>query len=147
MFFETLTARTARIFDSSNCDWHPLLWAQQTNASRAKHRAREVIARDRSHRALHGKENTMHRSTSRRLSAAILALAAIIARPTKLLAANQEPAGLNLGLTSFFDGFGPSSEGFTYQAYLTFANATSIHDGDGHAIQCSATRASQSSHS
>jgi hypothetical protein len=37
-------------------------------------------------------------------------------------------AGLNLGLTSFFDGFGPTDGGFTYQLYLTFANATAIYD-------------------
>jgi hypothetical protein len=76
----------------------------------------------------------MHRRCSRRLAAASLTLAAIVARPTKLFAANQEPSGLNLGLTSFFDGFGPSSEGFTYQAYFTSANATTIYDGDGREV-------------
>ena len=46
-------------------------------------------------------------------------------------AANQEPAGLNLGSTSFFDGFGRNEEGFTYLVYGQWASARSIMDDDG----------------
>lgn len=50
-------------------------------------------------------------------------------------AANQEPAGINLGGTSFFDGFGRNRGGFTYLLYLQYAMAREIHgslqaDGD-----------------
>jgi hypothetical protein len=48
--------------------------------------------------------------------------------------ANQQPAGINLGQTSFFDGFGPTKDGFTCQIYLAVANATAIYDGDGNQI-------------
>jgi hypothetical protein len=46
-------------------------------------------------------------------------------------AANQQPAGINLGATSFLDGFGPPTGGFTYQAYLTFGTSSAIYDGNG----------------
>jgi hypothetical protein len=42
-------------------------------------------------------------------------------------AANQEPAGINLGGTSFFDGFGRNTGGFTYLAYFQYAMAREIH--------------------
>jgi hypothetical protein len=46
-------------------------------------------------------------------------------------AANQEPAGINLGSTSFFDGFGRNEEGFTYLVYAQYAAARSIMDNSG----------------
>lgn len=46
-------------------------------------------------------------------------------------AANQEPAGLNLGSTSFFDGFGRNEEGFTYLVYAQWASSRSIMDETG----------------
>jgi hypothetical protein len=62
-----------------------------------------------------------------------LVLVSIVLMPTAALA-NQEPAGLNLGLTSFFDGFGPQAGGFTYQGYLAYARSNAIYDGNGHKI-------------
>jgi hypothetical protein len=77
----------------------------------------------------------MHRRTWGHCVVSGLMFVSVAAPSPTALAANQEPAGLNLGLTSFFDGFGPTHEGFTYQLYFTFANATSIHDGEGRELQ------------
>jgi hypothetical protein len=49
-------------------------------------------------------------------------------------AANQEPAGINLGSTSFLDGFGRNEEGFTYLNYLQYGRARSINGNDGKAL-------------
>jgi hypothetical protein len=49
-------------------------------------------------------------------------------------AANQEPAGINLGSTSFFDGFGRNEEGFTYLVYAQYAAARNIMGNDGKAL-------------
>jgi hypothetical protein len=51
-------------------------------------------------------------------------------------AANLQPAGINLGGTSFFDGFGRYKGGFTYLTYFQYAmiraiNGTTIAGGDG----------------
>jgi hypothetical protein len=51
--------------------------------------------------------------------------------PSVSLASNQEPAGINLGFTSFFDGFGRNEEGFTYLAYAQYGMARSINGNDG----------------
>jgi hypothetical protein len=51
------------------------------------------------------------------------------------IAANQEPKGLNLGLTSFYDGFGRNEEGFVYLNYLTYGMGRSINGDDGKALQ------------
>jgi hypothetical protein len=73
------------------------------------------------------------RTRARALSVAMLACVAIGSGlwPGAALAANQEPAGINLGFTSFFDGFGRNEEGFTYLAYAQLAMARSIHGNDG----------------
>jgi hypothetical protein len=42
-------------------------------------------------------------------------------------AGNLEPAGINLGGTSFLDGFGRNRGGFTYIAYFQYAMARAIH--------------------
>lgn len=59
----------------------------------------------------------------------IFGLAVLLAcfRPSAASAANLEPAGINLGGTSFFDGFGRNTEGFTYLAYFQYARAREIH--------------------
>ncbi|HTQ07093.1 MAG TPA: transporter [Polyangiaceae bacterium] len=49
-------------------------------------------------------------------------------------AANQEPAGLNLGLTSFYDGFGRNDEGFVYLVYGVYSRSRSVRGDDGHAV-------------
>lgn len=47
------------------------------------------------------------------------------------MAANQEPAGINLGATSFLDGFGRNEEGFTYLVYGQYARSREITGDDG----------------
>jgi hypothetical protein len=58
-------------------------------------------------------------------------VACLAAFPASSLAGNQGRAGINLGLTSFFDGFGRPVEGFTYQAYLHYARARAFYDAEG----------------
>lgn len=54
--------------------------------------------------------------------------------PAISTAANQEPNGINLGATSFLDGFGRNEEGFTYLVYAQFAHSTRITGDDGNAL-------------
>jgi hypothetical protein len=61
---------------------------------------------------------------------ACAALAASLSTGTAL-AGNQEPAGINVGATSFFDGFGRNEEGFTYLVYAQYARARGINGDDG----------------
>jgi len=63
-----------------------------------------------------------------------LACAAAAIWPDISRAANQEPAGINLGSTSFFDGFGRNEEGFTYLNYLQYGRARRINGDDGKAL-------------
>jgi hypothetical protein len=62
---------------------------------------------------------------------ATLAFGAAVLWPAVSRAANQEPAGINLGSTSFLDGFGRNEEGFTYLNYLQYGMARSIRGDDG----------------
>jgi hypothetical protein len=48
-------------------------------------------------------------------------------------AANQEPAGINLGLTSFYDGFGKNEPGFVYLTYAFYQVGHQINDNSGNA--------------
>ena len=69
----------------------------------------------------------MIRKTGIRLLAATLAL-------TPLLNANastEEPAGINLGGSSFMDGFGRTRQGFVYQQYLLAQHYDSIAGPNG----------------
>src|SRR5262245_59532639 len=67
----------------------------------------------------------------RSLSALLISTALLVLDSGAARAANQEPAGLNLGSTSFFDGFGRNEEGFTYLAYLQWASSRNIMDETG----------------
>ena len=49
-------------------------------------------------------------------------------------AGNLEPAGINLGATSFFDGFGRNEEGFVYLVYGQYGFARSVRDNSGNAL-------------
>lgn len=51
--------------------------------------------------------------------------------PAAAVAANQEPAGINLGATSFLDGFGRNEGGFTYLVYAQYARSREIVGDDG----------------
>jgi hypothetical protein len=61
------------------------------------------------------------------LSAVAACVALLFASPPSAArAANLEPAGINLGGTSFLDGFGRTQEGFTYLGYLQYGRARRI---------------------
>lgn len=68
-----------------------------------------------------------------RRCASLLALLLSL-HPTLARAVNQARAGINLGSTSFFDGFGRSSAGFTYQSYFQYAAARAILDRNGNDV-------------
>jgi hypothetical protein len=53
--------------------------------------------------------------------------------PGSARAANQEPAGIDLGLTSFFDGFGKNEPGFVYLTYAFYQTGHQINDNNGNA--------------
>jgi hypothetical protein len=46
----------------------------------------------------------------------------------------SEPTGINLGLTSFYDGFGRGASGFVYLGYWEYAHLNALEDSRGHAI-------------
>jgi hypothetical protein len=54
--------------------------------------------------------------------------------PALSRAGNQGRAGVNLGATSFMDGFGRPTDGFTYQGYLTYSMGRAIFDPSGNKI-------------
>jgi hypothetical protein len=58
-------------------------------------------------------------------------LALVVWSPLTASANNQQPLGLNLGGTSFLDGFGPPEGGFTYQVYLTGSTSSTLRDAGG----------------
>ncbi len=68
------------------------------------------------------------------LGVSLAAASAASLATSEARAANQEPAGLNLGLTSFYDGFGRNEEGFTYLAYGVYSRSRSINGEDGKAV-------------
>jgi hypothetical protein len=60
------------------------------------------------------------------------AVALFLSVPWVAFASSNEPAGLNLGGTSFLDGFGRTTPGFVYQQYLQFEHYYAIDDPNGH---------------
>jgi hypothetical protein len=68
---------------------------------------------------------------SRLLGVLSVGVAAGTLWPATATAANQEPAGINLGATSFLDGFGRNEEGFTYLVYGQYARSREITGDDG----------------
>lgn len=47
------------------------------------------------------------------------------------VAGNLEPADINLGATSFYDGLGRTEQGFTYHGYYQYASLNHITDNSG----------------
>src|SRR5580700_7587470 len=74
------------------------------------------------------------RARARGSFCAALACGASALWPIVSRAANQEPAGINLGATSFYDGFGRNEEGFTYLNYLQYGRARSINGDNGKSL-------------
>jgi hypothetical protein len=58
----------------------------------------------------------------------------LVGWPTLSRAGNQGRAGVNLGSTSFMDGFGRAVDGLTYQGYLTYSMGRAIYDPNGNKI-------------
>lgn len=67
------------------------------------------------------------------LTAVVLLCVCFAASPCR--AFNQGRVGINLGLTSFFDGFGKPDEGFVYQSYFQYGWARQINDHAGNKIE------------
>lgn len=76
-----------------------------------------------------------HRGISARRQLLVGALVAAgissVLDPGAARAGNQEPAGINLGLTSFFDGFGRNDAGFVYLTYAFYQVGHRINDQFG----------------
>ncbi len=66
--------------------------------------------------------------------AALCAAAACAFGAPMAQAGNLEPAGLNLGGTSFFDGFGATQPGWAYLGYYQYQHYTSIKDNNGNDV-------------
>lgn len=64
------------------------------------------------------------------LAAAVLAVGATAAPPTAW-AGNLQPSGINLGNTSFFDGFGNTKPGWAYLGYLQHGSFNRVVDSSG----------------
>ena len=64
----------------------------------------------------------------------LLALSLTLAAPFAAHASSNEPAGINLGGTSFMDGFGGTEPGFVYQQYFQIAHYNAIHDQEGNSV-------------
>ena len=73
--------------------------------------------------------------TARRIGMAAGCLAALaIATGGSAQAGNLEPAGINLGGTSFFDGFGGTSPGLSYLGYYQYSHLDRIVDNNGNSV-------------
>jgi hypothetical protein len=72
----------------------------------------------------------MTRSVDLGLGAISLALTLSTAAHASL----DEPAGINLGATSFTDGFGRTDPGFVYQQYFQVERYDAINDQNGHSL-------------
>ncbi len=68
------------------------------------------------------------------MAGGLAAAAVLLAVPPAASAGNLEPAGVNLGLTSFFDGFGRHDEGFVFLEYATYSRSRAINGNDGKAL-------------
>jgi hypothetical protein len=60
-----------------------------------------------------------------------LACGGTLATPSEAHASNDEPAGLNLGDSSFMDGFGRTDPGFVYQQYFQIEQFHAIVGANG----------------
>jgi hypothetical protein len=69
-------------------------------------------------------------NTIKSLASVLPALALAAAMPA-VQASNLQPAGLNLGGTSYMDGFGKPAPGFAYIGLLQYRNNDKFYDNDG----------------
>ncbi len=76
--------------------------------------------------------NSTRTRTWIRAALGAMALGAVCALPTAQ-AGNLEPAGINTGGTSFFDGFGATKPGLAYLGYYQYQHYNRIDDNNGNA--------------
>jgi hypothetical protein len=63
-----------------------------------------------------------------------LAVSLVLTVPFVAHASSDEPAGINLGGTSFMDGFGRTDPGFVYQQYFQVEHYNAINDQNGQQV-------------
>jgi hypothetical protein len=63
-----------------------------------------------------------------RMRLGLLAASLVLTMPLVARASSDEPAGINLGGTSFMDGFGRTDPGFVYQQYFQVEHYGAIDD-------------------
>lgn len=71
---------------------------------------------------------------TRRLCCGLLAVSLVLTVPLVARASSDEPAGLNLGGSSFMDGFGRTDPGFVYQQYFQVEHYSAINDQNGRQV-------------
>ncbi len=69
-----------------------------------------------------------------RLGLGVLAVSLVLTTPLVARASSDEPAGINIGGTSFMDGFGRTDPGFVYQQYFQIEHYGAINDESGHKV-------------
>src|SRR6202035_2923132 len=62
----------------------------------------------------------------------LLVISLAVAVPAMAHASSDEPAGINLGGTSFMDGFGGTEPGVVYQQYFQVEHYNAINGENGH---------------
>jgi hypothetical protein len=69
-----------------------------------------------------------------RMSFGLLAVSLILTVPSVARASSDEPAGINLGGSSFMDGFGRNDPGFVYQQYFQVEHYDGINGQNGRRV-------------
>jgi hypothetical protein len=69
-----------------------------------------------------------------RTARGLLAVLLVLTLPFGARASSDEPAGINLGGSSFMDGFGRTDPGFVYQQYFQIEHYYAINDQNGHHV-------------
>ena len=69
-----------------------------------------------------------------RMGFGLLAVSLVLTAPFLARASSDEPAGINLGGSSFMDGFGRTDPGFVYQQYFQFEHYSAINDQNGRQV-------------
>jgi len=71
---------------------------------------------------------------TRRVALGLFAVSLVLGLSSAARASSDEPAGINLGGSSFMDGFGRTDPGFVYQQYLQIEGYDAINDANGHSL-------------
>ncbi len=71
---------------------------------------------------------------TRRAGPGLLVLSLALTTPVVAHASSNEPAGINLGGSSFMDGFGRTDPGFVYQQYFQIEHYSAINNQNGQGV-------------